>query len=820
MGQEKFDTIRIKGKYSFWSLLCACKITIPIIQRDYAHGRNTEQARQVRVTLVNRIIRAALAKEKRRPLSLQYVYGNVNKEGRFVPVDGQQRLTTLFLLHLFLIEMAFASKNTESFCRSVLKRVLGRFSYETRATSDDFCKALIGHDLSAGVSIQPKDEDELEHVSRWIKDQNWFMDAWRRDPTVDGMLRTLDTIHELFWNQCSSRGEAVSTAGALLRPLLIGKEGNFLVSFDVLDMRQAGLSDDLYLKMNARGLPLTPLENLKSAIEKFYKSSKLAKEFSRKMDGAWLDAVWHCEENQKDVVSSADGSMLVLLMRFCVFSAAIHNRIVTKQEADKLNAYKKSLESLLEKKNRSSEKIDALRKKISAIELRNNLEERVIPISRTERFVSFSILECFLNDDNRDKVLREVSGWFDRFSQFRVLMLSGLVPYWKEYSESDSEMSWHSFLTKFKDGSPAWKEMSVLFAALSYFEYGSAADEYKRWMHFAWNLIENSGIDQFDRFVAFVRVINFHACQICATKSSGIYAYLHGVTCYFEKEEVESVQNLVVSDLAAIGLRSQFAEEVVKAKLRADKTSATAESDIDDLEKLPWLKGRIRIVFSDDGNVNSDLSTALSVLGDGAKRKKWLYSIICAKENEYQKDHSWVYPIYISSIMTKNRVSGDPALKAFLYDGHYIELIRRETLGKTTGRNESTWLTRIGGEQWTAIREIRSYQPTGGVYAYTTSDIRGSYRIDDGIKWWYDFVGELRAEKFNWKTQDQGGWVWCRIGSDELALCQYEQPFVQILSKGEWLPTVAEAKAKEREWISVGDFRSLVDMLRSLKHGN
>ena len=79
-------------------------IEIPLFQRDYAQGRKSEQARHVRERFIADLC-AALDSDGK-SLHLDFVFGDVvNKEdgGKQIPtlypLDGQQRLTTLFLLH-------------------------------------------------------------------------------------------------------------------------------------------------------------------------------------------------------------------------------------------------------------------------------------------------------------------------------------------------------------------------------------------------------------------------------------------------------------------------------------------------------------------------------------------------------------------------------------------------------------------------------------------------------------------------------------------------------------------------------------------------
>ncbi|MEZ4879292.1 MAG: DUF262 domain-containing protein [Chitinophagales bacterium] len=71
------------------------KVEIPIIQRDYAQGREREE--ELRENFLKFLLEAVNGT----PKELDFVYGSV-KDKIFQPLDGQQRLTTLFLLHWFI----------------------------------------------------------------------------------------------------------------------------------------------------------------------------------------------------------------------------------------------------------------------------------------------------------------------------------------------------------------------------------------------------------------------------------------------------------------------------------------------------------------------------------------------------------------------------------------------------------------------------------------------------------------------------------------------------------------------------------------------
>ena len=232
------------------------KIIIPIIQRDYAQGRDNPDVVRVRERFIEALYKAVTEN----PITLDFVYGDIDKEGNMTPLDGQQRLTTLFLLHWYAAKKENIVKDDYDF--------LEKFSYETRYSARNFC-----HEV---VTYNP--EFKKDSLSEEIIDQAWFPLDWKNDPTISSMLRMLDAIHNRFksvtdlWNKLKER----------------------CITFYFLPIKDMGLTDELYIKMNSRGKPLTLFEHFKAELEREIRNidDELANKIMRKIDIDWTDLLW------------------------------------------------------------------------------------------------------------------------------------------------------------------------------------------------------------------------------------------------------------------------------------------------------------------------------------------------------------------------------------------------------------------------------------------------------------------------------------------------------------------------------------------------
>ena len=232
------------------------KIEIPIIQRDYAQGRELANVQRIRNRFLDAIYKAITGHKK---MILDFVYGEIENQ-KFIPLDGQQRLTTLFLLHWYAAKKEGVKDSKFAF--------LKQFTYYTRPSSRDFCDKLV--DFTPSFDAQ---------LSNEIEDQPWFQYQWKNDPTILGMLVMIDAIHEKFRDTNDLWDALVD------HPCL---------SFYFLSISEMGMTDELYVKMNSRGKPLSQFEHFKAEFETLIKAydEELSNEISRKFDLDWTDMLF------------------------------------------------------------------------------------------------------------------------------------------------------------------------------------------------------------------------------------------------------------------------------------------------------------------------------------------------------------------------------------------------------------------------------------------------------------------------------------------------------------------------------------------------
>lgn len=300
-------------KTSFWNLV-KNGITIPTLQRDYIYGAGTEKTETVLNNMLDTFKKAI---ETGHEETLDFVYGSESKAHEFMPLDGQQRLTTLYLLHYYA---ALTAKHQEGKAEDIFA-ILGKFSYATRNSTITFCnKALIARHRELANVVSEHSDGQENAISEYLKDLDDFRGAFYTDPSVMSMLVVLDRIHQKFHGMDCLWERLVAT--------------DCPIDFYILDFGMFDLSDDLYNKMNSRGKPLTGFEIIKAKMHRQIKTldPQKASRIATRLDTDWMQYIWETLDRTKELkmVDPAYICFLKNLFRFFDYVAGCHRQQHTK----------------------------------------------------------------------------------------------------------------------------------------------------------------------------------------------------------------------------------------------------------------------------------------------------------------------------------------------------------------------------------------------------------------------------------------------------------------------------------------------------------
>jgi len=469
---------------SFWELLSECtKIEIPIIQRDYAQGRDNEKTNKIRNVFLDSLIKAIESENE--SLELDFVYGDINN-GIFQPLDGQQRLTTLYLLYWYF---AYKTGNL-----SGNKNNFKKFTYETRISSREFCNELIekGEKLGDGETLIEK-----------ITDASWFFMSWKKDPTIKAMLVMLNSIE--FKLNGKSQEELTKEWHKLISE-------NPPITFHFKQLNDIGLTDDLYIKMNARGKALTDFENFKARFEKHIKENEFEKDlslteankeqwkeltektFSHRIDTVWTDLFWKHRGDDNLV----DNEFVKFIAGIAINSYAENQEIFKSKDEDKLT--RKILEEKKEK-NITDEAVKRERIERRITLLFNNPNE-ITPEDFPSK-TSFEYLKsCF--DIYSHKELK-----YDELKP-EELILWDFLEIKTVKINSEQELDNNLFLDLVKEAKTEYKQRVLFYAQTQFLLKVKTfnSKSFAEWMRVVRNIVQNATIDSAGAYIGAIGLIN------------------------------------------------------------------------------------------------------------------------------------------------------------------------------------------------------------------------------------------------------------------------------------------------------------------------
>lgn len=235
------------------------KVVIPDLQRDYCWG-NPEYNLVVPFmdTLIN------MDKSQDLTMGLLYGYYDLLMPDHMQLCDGQQRITTLFLIIGILnrhlnnrygkLLMSDFELNDDD-CEPYLQ-------YSIRESSLYFISDLVYH-----YFLQKDEDDKRLRRTADITGSYWFMNSYEVDPTVRNILSAMDTIEEKLIGLDT---ESMIKLGDFITGIHSESPKIMFLYYDMVN-RQNG--EETFVVINTTGEPLSASQNLKPLMINQYKDS-------------------------------------------------------------------------------------------------------------------------------------------------------------------------------------------------------------------------------------------------------------------------------------------------------------------------------------------------------------------------------------------------------------------------------------------------------------------------------------------------------------------------------------------------------------------
>lgn len=558
---------------TFWEIISLIGIEVPAIQRDYAQGRNSGRIPQVRRNFIKSLVRAL---QEREPLRLDFVFGRIygiknqeeirknqkaiqnllssiksyadsvdlvlgdtplsvkgNETGEtvyLIPLDGQQRLTALFLLHWYIFKRCQQFDNLQ---------VLKRFRYKTRKSTELFIEMLC--DLRLQISFEGVISDE-------IKNLELFSSSWLLDPTVQSMLVVLDEI-DLLFRHSSELVDFHEMQSGLLK--------DNLIYFDFLNLGDFSLSDELYVKMNARGRSLTDFENFKAWLFRKIEDEKLLGDqgwtkYEGRFDIQWNDIFWQYKSEDIFEVDNA----------YLNFFKIVYLIDLVKTCPIEKSAFRKG-------------------------------EKQSIIESITSDQQDFDFEDVFDNDElaQDERFVSKLPTYFRTLNTCSDIVSKG------NYAEGI--LACFSYFFNFQKWD-SWLDLLNNYSVFSFIHYNSDnmfnTEFYQQYLRVLKNLINNQRFDNGGRYKGLLLSVD-RINQHLKDTGENILEWLVGLN--LEKTDFNSEGDKIERN-ALVFTKEQLEEEIIKAQLilNDDDSDLSWRSLIEEAERHEYFNGKISFLLT------------------------------------------------------------------------------------------------------------------------------------------------------------------------------------------------------------------------------
>ena len=393
------------------------------------------------------------------------------------------------------------------------------------------------------------------NIVDFITQQTWFYSSWKQDPTIQAMLSMLGgTTNE---EEAKDNIEAVFKGGDFNEywTRLTSKEAPIVFYYQPL--KDFGLSDDLYIKMNARGKQLTPFENFKADLIGYVEQQAKENEEWKKLldayrgipillDTDWMDIFWKNKSENYEI----DEIYYAFLNRF-FWNYYVGYSKETGSKIELTSVYK-----YLNKDNYATYE-----------SLENYTDNEGIPL---ELFEDLQIVLNNFGKYSQDKLLKEVipnAQWEAPFF---------FIP---EYDDKGGIIGVNQL------------QRIIFFAICKYFKEGEGDENsLKHWMRVVWNLVSGEDIEGLPQ-IRSIDAVKIAIDYIATLDSHNVYNSL-------------LYQNLITDKPNEF--QQRWNEEIEKAKKICE--DIIWEEKIIKAENYAFFRGSIRFLFRDaQGNIDWNL---------------------------------------------------------------------------------------------------------------------------------------------------------------------------------------------------------------------
>lgn len=246
------------GKYSIKELFnnrYVEQIVIPEIQRDYVWGKTQvegllssiyenfeafkkgvglNQVPQVGLEIQKAFEQFYTKQKFACNIGFIYAYNDPEYSGKYFLIDGQQRLTTIYLILLVLASEKHEFR--DAFLKLFTHSGLPIIDYRVREASHHFMKEVVDNYNDNGIEIQ---------------NQSWFYSSYKNDKTISSIISNIETIKGFLYDK------------NLIIDDFIDYIQNY-IEFWYFDTNISEQGEELYIYMNARGEQMQKNENLKA----------------------------------------------------------------------------------------------------------------------------------------------------------------------------------------------------------------------------------------------------------------------------------------------------------------------------------------------------------------------------------------------------------------------------------------------------------------------------------------------------------------------------------------------------------------------------